>query len=180
MARMSLVVCAKSDPLGLAGTIRAQILAVDKDQPVYDMSTMEQRLSRTLAPSQFNLLLMSIFASAAVLLAVVGVYGLIAHLVSQRSHEFGIRIALGAQPRDILKLVLSKGLVLTLLGVGIGLAASLALTRFLSTLLFDVSATDPLTFISISVLLASVALFACYIPARRATRVDPMAALKYE
>ena len=129
---------------------------------------------------RFNLILIGIFGAIALTLAAVGLYGVMAYSVTQRSHELGIRIAVGASPRDILRLVLGQGIRMTLLGAGIGLVVSLAVTRALSSLLFGVSATDPLTFIAVPVVLAFVAALACYLPARRAMRVDPIIALRYE
>jgi len=153
---------------------------VDPNQPVFNIKTMEEILARSLLPQTFPMALMAIFASLALLLTSVGLYGVISYSVSQRTHEIGIRMALGAQPRDIFRLVVGQGMVLTLIGVGVGLVASFALTRFLESMLFGVSATDPATFAGVAVLLAAVALLACYIPARRATRVDPLVALRYE
>lgn len=153
---------------------------VDKDQPVYDIMTMEQVLSQFVSPWRFYMQLMGLFAGMAVVLAAVGIYGLISYSVSERTHEIGLRIALGAQKADVLKLVVKQGVILTLVGVAIGLVSAIALTRLIANLLFGVTATDPVTFLSISLLLIGVAFLACYIPARRATKVDPMVALRCE
>ena len=177
---MTVVLRAATDPTGLATAVRSEIQSVDPNQPVFNIKTMEEILARSLLPQTFPMALMAIFAGLALLLAAVGIYGVISYSISRRTHEIGIRMALGAQPRDIFKLVVGQGMVLTLAGVGVGLAASFALTRFLQSLLFGVSATDPATFAGVALLLAAVALLACYLPARRATKVDPMVALRYE
>ncbi|HEX8140384.1 MAG TPA: ABC transporter permease [Pyrinomonadaceae bacterium] len=177
---MSLVVRTDGDPLGSQGAVRREVQGVDRDVPASSVKTMEQALSSAVAPRRFSLLLLAVFASAALVLAAMGIYAVISYSVTQRTHEIGIRMALGAQASDVLKMVLGQGLKLILLGLLTGLAASLALTRLMSSLLYGVSTVDPATFILVSLLLAFVALVACYIPARRSTKVDPMEALRYE
>ncbi len=179
-SEMYLVVRTASDPLSLAPAVRREVQAVDKDVPVSNVTTMDQILSNSLSSRRFSMLLLGIFAGLALILAAVGIYGVISYSVTQRTHEIGIRMALGAERSDVLRLVVRQGMVLTLAGVGAGVAGSLALTRFLSSLLYEVRPTDPATFVSISLLLTGVALLATYIPARRATKVDPMVALRYE
>jgi putative ABC transport system permease protein len=168
------------DPLKMVGAIKERVWAIDKDQPVHRISTMERLLAETLAPQRFSTLLLSMFAATALLLASSGIYGVMSYAVSQSTREIGIRMALGAERRNILRLVVGQGMVLALAGIGIGVVGALALTHLMEKLLYGVSTTDPVTFITISLLLASVALLACYIPARRATKVDPMVALRYE
>jgi putative ABC transport system permease protein len=167
-------------PENLIPVVRSRIAQLDREVLVSSMRTMDQHLARAVRWPRFLASLLGIFAGVALLLAMVGVYGVISYAVSQRTHEIGIRMALGAQPRDVLQLVLSRGLMLSLLGVAIGLAAALALSRFLDGLLFEGHARDPYVFGGVAALLAAVALVACYIPARRATKVDPMVALRYE
>jgi putative ABC transport system permease protein len=175
-----LVVSTNVDPLSLSATVRRTVWDIDKDQPVSNISTMENVLSESIAKQRFSMLLLGIFATLALVLAAVGIYGVMSYSVAQRAHEIGIRMALGAQRMDVLKLVVGQGLKLVLVGVALGLIAAFILTRVMSSLLFGISATDPITFIAISLVLISVALLASFIPARRATRVDPMIALRYE
>jgi putative ABC transport system permease protein len=175
-----LVVSTQGDPIGLAATVRGAVWGIDRDQPVSNIRTMEEILSESVARQRFSMLLLAIFAALALVLAAVGIYGVMSYSVAQRTREFGIRMALGAQRSDVLKLAVGQGLKLVLMGVAIGLAAAFILTRVMSSLLFGVSATDPTTFFGISLVLMSVAVLASYIPARRATRVDPMVALRYE
>jgi predicted permease len=177
---MTLVVRAAGDPAKLASTVRSVVQAVDKDQPVYDLRTMPEVMASSVATPRFNLLLVGVFAALALALAIVGVYGVMSYLVAQRTHEVGVRMALGADARNVLRLVIGHGMKLALIGVGIGLAAAFALTRIMTSLLYSVSPTDPPTFLVIALLLGAVALLACYLPARRATKVDPMIALRYE
>lgn len=178
LSHMKLVIRTTGDPLDLTSAVRNAVLSVDPDQPIYNVMTMEQRLADSLAPRRFQTFLFGLFAAVALVIAMVGVYGVLSYLVSQRLHEVGIRLALGAQPLDVLKLILRQGMGVILIGVVIGLAASFGLTRIMKSLLFGVSATDPTTFAAIALLLAAVALGACYLPARRATKVDPMIVLK--
>jgi putative ABC transport system permease protein len=175
-----LVVRTDVDPLSLATTVRRTVWEIDKDQPVSNIRTMEDVLSGSIGRQRFSMLLLAIFAAVAMVLAAVGIYGVMSYSVAQRTHELGIRMALGAQRRDVLKLAIGEGLKLVLIGIVLGLGTSFVLTRVMSSLLFGVSATDPLTYISISILLISVALLASYIPARRAARVDPLIALRYQ
>jgi len=168
------------DPANLAAALRQAISGVDADLPVYEVQTMKQVVAESVAERRFTMWLLVTFAVAALLSAAFGLYGVMSYSVTQRTHELGIRMALGAQMRDVLKLVVKQGMTLALLGVGVGEVAALMLTRLLKTLLFSVSATDPLTFGVIALLLTLVALLACWIPARRATKVDPLVALRYE
>lgn len=177
---MTMIVRGGSDPKVLAGPMRSEVWAVDGDLPIPDIRTIDQLLSDSVARRRFNMLLLAIFGGVALVLAAVGIYGVMSYSVTQRSREIGIRMALGAKQSDVLKLVVGQGMTLALIGVGIGLAAAFALTRVMASLLFSVGATDPLTFAAISVLLTGVALGACFVPARRATKVDPMIALRYE
>jgi putative ABC transport system permease protein len=156
------------------------MLAVDKDVPVLNVAAIDQLVSAALREPRFNTVLIGVFAGLALLLASVGLYAVIAYSVTQRTHEIGVRITVGAGQRDIFRLIVGQGMILALIGVAIGLAASMALTRAMSSLLFGVSATDPLTFAAIALLLTFVSLVACYVPARRAMRVDPMVALRHE
>jgi putative ABC transport system permease protein len=177
---LTVVARTSGDPASFAGMLRDQVWSIDREQSVYDIKTMDQTLSEMLSQRRFNMLLLGVFASVALLLAALGIYGVISYSVSQRTHEIGIRMAMGAQSRDVLSLVVRHGLVLTGTGIGAGLIASFGLTRLMATLLYGVSATDPVTFIAIPVVLAGVALGACFVPARRASRVDPIEALRYE
>jgi putative ABC transport system permease protein len=176
----ALVVRTNIDPLSLTATVRKTVWDIDKDQPVSNISSMEQVLSESVARQRFSMVLLAIFATLALVLAAVGIYGVMSYSVAQRTHEIGIRMALGAQRTDVLKLTVSQGLRLVLIGVAVGLTAAVMVTRVMSSLLFGVSATDPATFATISLVLMSAALLASYIPALRATKVDPMVALRYE
>ena len=177
---MTVVVKTTKEPTDLASAITEQVLAIDSDQPVYNLNTMEQIRADSIAPDRLNLMLLSSFAVLALMLASVGIYGVMAYSVTQRTHEIGIRMALGARQGDVLSMVIRQGMKLAVVGVAIGLGGAWLATRLMSSLLFGVSATDPVTFAVISVILTGVALGACFVPARRATKVDPMIALRYE
>jgi len=164
----------------LVDEVQRAVWSVDPDLPLYQVHTMSYYYSKSMGRTSFTLVMLALAGSMALLIGVVGLYGVIAYSVSQRTHEIGIRMALGAQKHDVLKLVVNGGMGLTLVGVGLGVAGALVLTRFLSSLLYGVKPTDPLTFVVVSLLLAAVALLACYIPARRATKADPIVALRYE
>ena len=180
IAPYEMVIRTKTDAPALSAAIRSEVWSIDKDQPVSNIRTVEQILSGSIARPRFNLLLLGIFAALAMALAAVGIYGVMSYTVTQNTREIGIRMALGARPGDVLKFVVGQGLALTLIGVGIGIAAAFALTRLMENLLFEVTATDPATFVLYSAILTGVALVACFVPARRATKVDPMVALRYE
>jgi putative ABC transport system permease protein len=176
-----LVVRSQSQPVAsLVETVKKQVWSVDNQIPVTKVRTMSDVVAASVTPQRFNMTLLAIFACVALVLACVGIYGVMSYSVTQRTHEIGIRMALGASTRDVLKLILGEGLVMTIIGVAIGLVTAFALTRVMTSMLFGVKPTDFTTFAMVSALLTMVALLSCYIPARRATRVEPMTALRYE
>jgi putative ABC transport system permease protein len=177
---MTLVIRTLGEPTNIAPAARNVIHNLDPDQPIGDVTTMEQLLSKSIARSRFNTTLLSVFSIVALVMAAVGIYGVMSYSVVQRTHEIGLRMALGAQQRDVLKLVVKQGLALGLIGVAAGLLVAFGLSRIMSSLLFEVTATDPRTFVGVAVGLFVVTLVACYLPARRATKVDPLVALRYE
>jgi ABC-type antimicrobial peptide transport system permease subunit len=177
---MTLAVRTAMDPASMTNAIREQVFAIDKGLPLYNIATMYQLVSNSVAQPRLNLSLLAVFAGLALVLAAVGVYGVMAYAVTQRTQEFGIRMALGATSADVLRQVFVEGGRLAALGLGLGLVAAFALTRLMSSMLFGVKPSDPLTLGAAAALLAIVAFAACYIPARRATRVDPLAALRYQ
>lgn len=178
--RINLLARTEVEPSSLAPAVRGRVAALNKDQAVFNVRTMEQIMAQSVAPRRFSMLLLTVFAAVALVLAGVGIYGMMSYAVTQRTREIGVRMALGAKVSDVLNLVIGQGMKLVLIGLVIGLVASVALTRTIKSLLFGVSATDPATFTVIAVLLALVALLACFVPARRATRVNPMIALRGE
>jgi putative ABC transport system permease protein len=177
---MNVIVRTVGDPLQLTGAVRRVALELDAAQPVSQINTMERLIRRSIAPDRFALALLGLLALLALLLASVGIYGVLSYMVAARTHEIGVRMALGATARDVLRIALGQGMRLTLLGIAIGLVAAWALTRLMKPLLFDISAADPLTFVGGGLLLTLVAWLACYLPARRATKVDPLTALRHE
>jgi len=177
---MAFVVRTKIEPMSVSSSVRQAIWSVDKDLPFTEVQSMEQRLSASFAGRRFHMILLGVFAALALVLSLVGIYGVMSYSVAQRTREIGVRMALGAERRHVLRLVLGQGLVLTLIGIAAGLGGAFALTRFLATLLYGVHPTDVLTFAVVPLLLAAISILACYIPARRATKVDPLVALRYE
>jgi ABC-type antimicrobial peptide transport system permease subunit len=176
----SLAVRTTVNPMALASAIRSEILAVDRDQPISNMRTMDDLLFNSTASRRFSMWLLNLFSAIALILAAIGVYGVISYSVSQRTREIGVRMALGASRYEVFGLVLRQGMLTGLAGVAAGLVLAFGVTRLMSKLLFGVSATDPLTFGLIALLFTLVTLVACYLPARRATKVDPIVALRYE
>ena len=177
---MTLLVRTAGDPTRWAPAVRSQVASVDKDQPPHDIWTLDELREGLFTSRRVNMLLLGAFAALGLILASVGIYGVVSYSVSQRTHEIGVRMALGAERGDVLKIMVGQGLRSALIGTGIGVAASIGLTRFLQTMLFGVKPTDPITIVAVSLVLVLVAWLACYIPARRATKVDPMVALRYE
>jgi putative ABC transport system permease protein len=167
-------------PASVAATITSEVRSMDANIPIFDVKTMDQRLSESLARRRFAMLALGVFAGFALLLTVIGIYGVISYSVAQRTNELGIRLALGASQGDVLRLVLSGGFKLALAGIAVGIVLSFAVTRYMSSLLFGVRPTDLFTFGALAILLLVVSLLACYLPARRATKVDPLVALRYE
>ena len=167
-------------PMALSSSVRAAVREIDPQQAIAKLRPMEAIVGSSIAQPRFRTLLLGLFGALAVVLAVIGLYGVLAYTVTQRTHEIGIRMALGAQMRDVLNLVVLQGMTLALAGIAIGLLAGLALTGVLSSMLYEVKPTDPITFGSVGLLLTAAAFLACYFPARRAARVDPMEALRYE
>jgi len=180
LQNMTVLVRTSSEPTALVPALRSAVLAIDPSQPITSVVTMEKVVADSIAQPRLSMMLMGLFGILALLLATVGIYGLLSYAVTQRTQEMGIRMALGARMMDVLKLILKQGMMLVLIGEVLGLFGALALTRLMKALLFEVTPTDATTFVAVSVVLTVVALLACYLPARRATKVDPLVALRYE
>jgi putative ABC transport system permease protein len=170
----------ESEPSSFIPLVRREMAAIDSDQAMTGVMTMEQAVSAALARPRFNALLLNVLSAVAAVLAIVGIYGVMSYSVAQHTHEIGVRLALGAQRPDVLRMVIGQGMKLALIGMGIGVVAAFASMRLLESLLFGVGTTDPLTYAAVAFLLTGVALLACYLPARRATRVDPLVALRHQ
>jgi len=177
---LTMLVRTATDPIKLVGSVQSAIWSVEKDLPIASVKTLEQIRFHSIAQPRLTALLLGVFAALALILASVGIYGVMAYSVTQRTHEMGLRMALGADVSDVLTLVVGQGMLLAMAGVALGLAGAFALTRVLERFLWGVRPTDPFTFTAVALLLAAVAMLASYIPARRATRVDPLVALRYE
>ena len=177
---MGIVVRSENDPMNLTGSIRDVLMSIDSDQPVFDMMTLEDRLSNSLGRRRINSLLVGTFALLALLLAFIGIYSVLSYTVSQRTHEIGIRMALGARERGVLWMIVRQAMGMCLIGLLFGIGVALATTRLISSLLYGVQTTDAATFFAASIFVISAALIASYIPARKATAVDPMKSLRYE
>jgi putative ABC transport system permease protein len=177
---MTVIIKGASDPNQLISSVRNVVKTIDKDQPIYSPRTMDDIRAESVQGERLNLTLLSLFAGIALVLAIVGIYGVMSYSVTQRTHEIGIRMAIGARPRDVFKMILGHGMKLALIGVGVGLLLAFALTRLMATMLFGVQPTDVTTFVGISVMLITVTLLACYLPGRRATKVEPTISLRYE
>jgi putative ABC transport system permease protein len=176
----SLAVRSAADTTSLTNSIRNAVREIDPDQPVSAIQTMDEIVSQTITPQKFATWMLGLFAAVALLLAALGIYGVMAYSVVQRTHEIGIRMALGAERKDVLRMIVGQGMKLTLIGVGVGLVGSFLVMRAMSDLLFGVKASDPVTYGGVAIVLSLVALMSCLLPARRATKVDPMIALRYE
>lgn len=177
---MAIVIRSTVEPESLAPALRQAVAEVDRTVPISEVKTMEHIVSESVTQPRFNLFLLAVFSGIALLLSAAGIYGVTAYTVTQRTHELGIRIALGAQVGDVLRMILGQGMMVIGAGIALGLIAAFGLMRLMKSLLFGVSATDPFTFIGITVVLIAAGLLACYLPARRATKVDPLVALRYE
>jgi putative ABC transport system permease protein len=174
------VIRTQGDPLSLTGAVRKEVRAIDPDQPISSVRPMTDWVDSSVAVPRYRTTLFALFAALAMVLAATGIYGVMSYSVAQRTHEIGVRMALGARRADVLKLVVGQGMLLTLIGVALGLLAAFGLTRGMQSLLFGVTTKDPITFAVVAVLLTAVAFVACFVPARRATKVDPLVALRYE
>jgi putative ABC transport system permease protein len=177
---MTIIIKGASEPNQLISSIRGAVKEIDPDQPIYNPRTMDEIRAESVAPERLNLTLLSLFAGLALVLAIVGIYGVMSYSVTQRTHEIGIRMAIGARPRDVFRMILAHGMKLALIGVGVGLVGAFILTRFMASMLFGVAPTDATTYGGLSVLLIAIALLACYLPGRRATKVEPTISLRYE
>ena len=177
---MNVVIRTQGDPLSIVGAVRKEVHALDPDQPIAAVKKMGDWVDSSVAAPRYRTTLLTLFAALAMILAATGIYGVMSYSVAQRTHEIGVRMALGARRLDVLKLVIRQGMLLTLVGVALGLVAAFGLTRVMSSLLFGVTAKDPITFGVVAALLIAVAFVACFVPARRATKVDPLVALRYE